>query len=342
MKQLIALLSAIVTLSFQSTAALAAETVKVALFSWPSYGFWFIAKEKNLAPDLNLDIKLIEDPYEIYSQMAAGKIDVASSTSEYAVIATDQKIPIKFVAYTDISYGTDKIIVSPGINSAKDLVGKSVAVLEGGLTQIYLAVWLDKNGVKFNQVKYVNVIMDDAVAAMVNGDVKAAAVWEPFGGNILSNVKGSKVLATSLEKSWVDSALITDGMYMAEKFANDKPKLAAKAMKAYWDAVAYWKTHPDEANAIIAKNLHFPIKDVVSVIGNDGKPKAGGLAVFDYEDAANYLGIRNGLSPLGLPNGKGKDTWNTTQFWWKKFGLVKRDNKFADGVNLAPMSALAK
>jgi ABC-type nitrate/sulfonate/bicarbonate transport system substrate-binding protein len=36
-----------------------------------------------------------------------------------------------------------------------------------------MGIWLEENGVKFDEVKYTNVIMDDAVAAMVSGKVAA-------------------------------------------------------------------------------------------------------------------------------------------------------------------------
>jgi NitT/TauT family transport system substrate-binding protein len=99
--------------------------------------------------------------------------------------------------------------------------------------------------------------MDDATAAMVNGSVKAGELWNPFAGKVLSTVKGSKVITNSLDPYWVDAAFIADGIYMADKFSNQNPALAAKALKAYWDAVEYWKKHPQEGNAIIARNLGF-------------------------------------------------------------------------------------
>lgn len=133
------------------------------------YGFWFIAKEKNLAPDLDLNISIIEDPYESFSLMSAGTLDVTSSTVEYGPIAADSDVPVKLVTYTNPSYGTDKIILAPGITSAEQLKGKSLAVLEGGLTQIFMGIWLEQNGVSINDVKFVNLIMDDAVGAMVGG-----------------------------------------------------------------------------------------------------------------------------------------------------------------------------
>ena len=122
--------------------AQATEKVNVSLFSWPCYGFWFIAKEKNLVPELDLNIIIIEDPYESFSLMTAGQLDITSSTVEYGPIAVDKDVPIKLVTYTCPSYGTDKIILAPGIESAKDLIGKKIAVMEGGLTQIFMGIWL--------------------------------------------------------------------------------------------------------------------------------------------------------------------------------------------------------
>lgn len=40
----------------------AKEHVAISLFSWPGYGFWFVAQELGLAPELELDIQIIEDP----------------------------------------------------------------------------------------------------------------------------------------------------------------------------------------------------------------------------------------------------------------------------------------
>ena len=110
-------------LSFSAAAAHAADTVRVSLFSWPGYGFWFIAQEKNLVPDLDLEITIIEDPYESFSLMSAGALDVTSSTAEYGPIAADKEVPVKLVTYTNPSYGTDKIVLAPGVDSAEDLKG---------------------------------------------------------------------------------------------------------------------------------------------------------------------------------------------------------------------------
>lgn len=315
------------------------QTVKISLFSWPGYAFWFVAKEKNLVPELDLDIVIIEDPYESFAQMAAGKLDVTSSTVEYGPIAADKGVPVKLVTYTNPSYGTDKIILAPGYNSAADLKGKEVAVLEGGLTQIFMGIWLEENGVKFDEVKYTNLIMDDAVAAMVSGKVAAGEFWEPFGGKVLELLPGSKVVATSKDPFYKKTALLGDGMYMSSAFLENKPELAKLTLKAYFAAVKFWKENPEEANAIMAKGLGFTKEDVITVVGADGSSTDGGIYPFNYEEAGRFMGILEGEPPFGANNEITRH-WKLTNDWWIKFGTVEKSHPMEAGVDLAPFKAL--
>lgn len=327
-------------LAFCTVFASAAEKVNVSLFSWPGYGFWFIAKEKNLAPDLDLNISIIEDPYESFSLMTAGTLDVTSSTVEYGPIAADKGVPVKLVTYTNPSYGTDKIILAPGVTSARQLKGKSLAVLEGGLTQIFMGIWLEQNGVSINDVKFVNLIMDDAVGAMVGGTVAAGEYWEPFGGHVLEAMPKATVAAISSDPGWIETALLGDGMYMATPFMEKRPEVAAKVMKAYFDAVAYWKAHPAEGNKIIADGLKFDVADVEKVLGTTGEIYKGGIVVFDSEQAGRFMGLLPGDPPLGMHNNQIQAHWKTTTDWWLKFGQVKAAHPMEAGVNLTPLGTM--
>ncbi|WP_218838607.1 ABC transporter substrate-binding protein [Halopseudomonas pelagia] len=319
--------------------AQAAEKVNVSLFSWPGYGFWFIAKEKNLVPELDLNISIIEDPYESFGLMTAGQLDITSSTVEYGPIAVDKDVPIKLVTYTNPSYGTDKIILAPGIESAKDLIGKKIAVMEGGLTQIFMGIWLEENGVAIDQVEFVNVIMDEAVGAMLGGSVSAVELWEPFGSQLLKNMPGARVVADSSQGDWISTALLGDGMYMSEAFLNERPEAAALAMEAYFKAVDFWKANPEEGNRIIAEAIQFDVSDVEMVIGADGEVYKGGIMVFDLEEASRFMGIAEGELPLGMTNGQIVEHWNTTNTWWQKFGMADAMHDWTTGVELSPLKA---
>jgi NitT/TauT family transport system substrate-binding protein len=326
--------------STTEVAPAAKQSVNVSLFSWPGYGFWFIAKEKNLVPELDLKIQIIEDPYESFALMSAGQLDITSSTVEYGPIAVDKNVPVKLVTYTNPSYGTDKIILRPEISSATDLVGKKIAVLEGGLTQIFMGIWLEENGVAIDQVQFVNVIMDEAVGAMLGSDVAAGEFWEPFGSKVLAGMPGAQVAATSAEDKWISTALLGDGMYMTSALLNDRPEAAQLAMKAYFAAVDWWKANPEEGNRIIANAIQFSVDDVAMVIGADGGIHKGGIWVFDKEEAGRFMGLIPGDLPLGMSNGQIVQHWNTTNEWWIKFGQADAMHDWTSGVVTAPLAGV--
>ena len=304
-------------------AAAAPAPVRVSIFSWPGYAFWFVAKEKGLAPDLDLQIKIIEDPYESFGLMLGDQLDALSSTIEYGPIGAEAGHPARIVALANTTYGSDKIIVAPAIEKAADLKGKKVAVLEGGLSQIYVGIFLERNGLAFDDVTYVNLVSDDAAAAMVSGDVAAGEFWEPYGGQVLKNLPGSRIIDQTWDPYWGQSGLISDAVFMSKRFIDKDPELAAKALKAYYDGVAYWMKNPKEANEIIAKALQFPIEDVVAVIGDEGHFVKGGLWVYSLDEAAAYLGVGLGEPPLGQKNGGIDALYDLLAEWWLKFGLVK-------------------
>ena len=320
------------TLAALPLAAEAKENVRISGLTWPGYGFWYIAAEKNLAPDLDFTYQRIEDPYESFNLVTAGQMDVVSSTVEFTPVGVERGMPLKLVAFANLSYGTDKIVVAPGIEEAKDLVGKEVAVLEGGLAQIYMAMWLEQNGVKFDSVKYRNIIADDAFAAMVGGSVAASEFWEPYGTNTLKALPGSKVAAQSREPYWLKHGVVADGLFMSSAFTTERRDVARKTLKAMYDAISWWKENPAEGNQIIADGMKMSLDDVELVLGKDGSRVDGGLYVYDFMEAAQFCGAAPGNPPFDQKNGQMSDHWNLVSEWWLKFGLIKKIESPDTGV----------
>jgi len=314
------------------TPALAAEEVKISGFTWPGYGFWFIAKDKNLAPTLDINYQTIEDPYESYNLVTADQMDVVSSTAEFAPIAAERGMPLKLVAFGNLSYGTDKILGAPGIKGPADLKGKKVAVVEGGLAQIYVAMWLERNGHPFDSVEYANIIADDAFAAMIGGDVAASEFWEPYGSNVLKALDGSTVLSQSRDEYWTSQAVVADGLYMNTRFIEERHDVAVATMRALYDAIAWWKKNPAEGNQIIAKGMKMSIDDVELVIGKDGTSLDGGLYVYDFLEAARFCGAAPGNPPFKQTNGQMRDHYKLLTQWWLKFEFLKTANPYEKGV----------
>ena len=308
---------------FATTLASAKDQVRVAGLTWPGYGWWYIAKEKDLAPDLDITYQAIEDPFQSFSLMTSGQLEFVSSTAEFGPIGASQNMPVRMAAYGNLSHGTDKIILRPEVAAPADLKGKKVAVMVGGLPQIMMGIYLEQNGVPFNDVEYVNVIMDQAAAAMISGTVAGAELWEPFGTQYMEAVPESKVVASTKDAEWAKNALIADAHFVNADWVAKNREVALKAMKAMYDAIAYWKKNPEEANKIIADGMKMSVPDVELVIGKDGTGLDGGLYPYTFMEAARFCGVAPGDPPFGQTNGQMVDHYKLTNEWWVKFDVVK-------------------
>jgi len=323
-----------------SGAGFAAEQVRVAGLTWPGYGWWYIAKAKNLAPDLDISYQAIEDPFQSFSLMASGQLEIISSTAEFGPIGASQNMPVRMFAFGNLSNGTDKIIVRPEIKSPADLKGKKVAVMVGGLPQIMMGIYLEKNGLAFDSVEYVNIIMDQAAAALIGGSVGAAELWEPFGTQALGAVPGSTVVASTANPEWASTALIADAHYVNSDWAKNKRPVALKAVKAMYDAIAWWKKNPTEGNKIIADGMKMSVADVELVIGKDGTGRDSGLVPYTFLEAAQFCGAAPGDPPFGQKNGQMVDHYKLTNSWWVKFGVVKENYPPEKGIDCSLLKDL--
>lgn len=323
-----------------ATGAIAKDKVRVAGLTWPGYGWWYIAMEKNLAPDLDIDYRAIEDPFQSFSLMTSGQMDIVSSTAEFAPIGASQGMPVRMFGYGNLSHGTDKIIMRPEIDGPADLKGKKVAVMVGGLPQIMMGIYLEENGLPFDSVEYVNVIMDQAAAAMIGGTVAGAELWEPFGEQTLKSVKGSKVVASTADPKWAKSAIIADAHFINADWAKNNRETALKALKAMYDAIAYWKEHPEEANKIIADGMKMSVADVELVIGKDGTGLDGGLYPYTFMEAARFCGVAPGDPPFGQTNGQMAEYYKLTNSWWVKFGTVDKEYPLEKGTDCSLLKDL--
>jgi NitT/TauT family transport system substrate-binding protein len=332
---------AVISLCY-ATNVYAKDKVNVAFFSWPGYAYWFLVKEKNLAPDLDINITIIEDPSESFGLMAAGKLDVISSTMEYAPIAVEAKLPIKFVMFQDTCHGSDSIILAPNIKDAKDVKGKKFIAMQGGLSQIFAGWWLEKNGLGVNDVQWVNLIMDDAAAGMTAGDAAAGEFWEPYASTVLKGLKGSHIATNCREDDWKKTALLSDGIFMNSNFIANHRDVAQKVLKAYWAAYDFWLKNPEEATKIMAAGIKFPVENVQNLVGPGGDRKKSLLWMYNFQESASICGVGPGNPPFGQTNGQLFDVVKKINEWWLKFGLMKTTVPPEQAVDCSLMADLQK
>ena len=323
-----------------ASSAHAEDSVNVSLFSWPGYAFVLLAEEKGLTPDLTINEQIIEDPMESFSLIVSGRLDATFSTAEYAPIAAEQKLPFKLVAFNNFGCGADKIIVHPDIQQPSDLKGKQVAVLIGGLSHIYMGMWLEQNGVSYADVEFANLIADDAAAAMISGAVSGGEFWEPYAGHVLENLSGSRVVSDSSDPYIQSMGLMSDAIYFSDELIQNRRDVALKLLKAVFDGHAYWKNNPAEANQIIADTLKFSVEDVQGILGAEAVDCSVGGFYGPFLTAARFCGVAPGDPGIGLSNGGIRGAWDIYVEWWNKFEMMTSQPPYEGGFDCSLLADL--
>jgi NitT/TauT family transport system substrate-binding protein len=321
--------------------AAAAEKVKIAsAVSWPAYAFWEIVKTQNLAPDLDLEVTVLNDPMGGYAMLSTGQFQVYGSTIDYAPIATEQGLPIRQVTLGTISNGVDQVMLAPGIKP-EGLSGKRVAAPEAFVGHLLVGYWLRQKGIPISDVEWVNLNADEAAGALLGGDIAAAYMYEPWTSKVMEGLPGAVVIAKSDQPDIQQTAMIGDAIYMSESFLAEHRDTALKVLRAYFDAVQWWKDHPAEGNEIISKHLEWPVTDTEFVWGKDGSAMdVEGVYPYTFAQAATACGVSDGEMPFGLVKGQIFKAYELAAENWKELGLVKSPAPVEKGIDCSLMEEL--
>lgn len=315
-------LSSAAALAFCGGAAWANETVNVGIcVSWPGYAMLEVASQKALIQGYDLNITIFEDPLGGHAALAAGQIDVYGCTADYIPVAVDAGLNEVNVAYLNPSYGVDHVILAAGVKP-EDLKGKKVAAPQAYIGQLLMGLWLDRQGIAPKDVEWVNLNADEAVGPMLSGDLSAAYMYEPWISKVLAAAPGAASVVDTTDPDMLKTGLFMDSIFMNKTFIKDHRPAALAVLKAEWDARGYWHDHVEETNQMISDYLKWPVGDVASVIGTNGKSLKGGIYMFDFDEAARTCGVLDGAPPFGLPNGSMASSIALTNEWWIKLGLM--------------------
>lgn len=252
--------------------------VRVGVSDWPGWVAWYVADQKGFFKKHGANVKLVwfANYTDSISALSAGRLDANSQTWSDTMGPLAKGLPLKAILVNDNSAGNDAVVVSPKLNSIKDLKGKTVALEEFSVSHFVLATALARNGMKPSDVKITNLSAGDAAAAFMAGRVDAAVVWNPWIHTIVSSGKG-KAVFTSKDMP----GLIPDLLVAQDKAIQTKRKDLVGMIKAWFDTVAFIQQNPDEAAKIMSK--------VVSMKPDEYKVFLPGTRFFDA--AANQAAM---------------------------------------------------
>ena len=336
--------------------ASAKESVSVAIISFSPYSAWYIVKERDLAPSIDLSIKIIEGITEKNAAITSGQIQCMNNTLDSMVAGRSGDLPIKVVAFSNMSYGLDKMVVAGGINSVEDFKGKSFGADFGFLNHMWMLLTLQRAGMDAADLRHVVLLPQDSAAAFSSGGLDIDVNYEPFASQSLKR-PDAKVLKSSLDDRTWERGLISDAIACNEEWIKSESETAKELIRAWFEAVNWWKDNPAEGNAIVAKGLGWPEADV--------RLNQNGAVMLNVSQNLGAFGLANAKplcedlpqeapkAPAESPGwgalfggkdcepGYAFDTWDLFSKTYLAAGVIQRETPSAEGFDTTILQQLA-
>lgn len=299
-------------------APLQAGELKLGHSTWVGYGPFYVARDKGFFKEEGVDVELVimEDTPIKMGALMAGQLDLVASTADEFPIYMKPGIGLHYVLAVDNSKGGDGICANKDITDIAGLKGKKVAFEQGSVSQFFLNALLKDAGMTQEDIEAVNMPATDSGVAFAAKQVDAAVTWEPALSQGAKSEHGH-LLLSSADKP----GLITDVVAATtDTLANKKDDVAA-FVRAWYKALEFIKTNPDEANQIMASGVGGWL--------NDPAVFAETLAGIEYLDREKNLAL------FGTPEAPGQlhKTLGTAIDIWKGFGRVQVDVKPEDIID---------
>ena len=132
------------------------------------------------------------------------------------------------------------------IQSAEDLKGKTIGGPKGTILYELLIAYLKQAGMTEQDVKFVNMGIPDAQAALTGGSVDAALLAGPTAYNMQKD--GYHVVTDG--EGLTDATIVTA---TTQAFYDAHPELVESFLSAQAEALSFMKEHEDETFALAAK-----------------------------------------------------------------------------------------
>lgn len=246
------------------------------------------------AEGLNIQSKIFTNGPNLMMSMANGELDFSVATGFTPMLqAAAQGTDVIILA--SMAKGNAPVVANANIQSFKDLDGKVLGSPGLGTIQnTMLSIAAKKYGIKFGKV--INASISDLPVMLEKGEIDAFTGWEWLAADAVYRVKGAHyVLKMPVIDNAESVALGVRGTYFKEH-----PDVVKKFVKAYLEGVKYYKEHPEEGNALMAKLINKPLSvanmAMENVIVNDPEIDLPSLK-FSIQDAIDTGKIKKDVVP---------------------------------------------
>jgi NitT/TauT family transport system substrate-binding protein len=216
----------------------------------------YVAIDKGYFRDAGLDVQVKpgNGTEQNLKLLQAGRADFAIVDITAALIAYGKRTFKDFTVVSAIQQRNLSCIMalsSSGITGPKDLAGKTIAYIPGGVVHTLFGVYARLAGVDASKIRWVVVPVAQMGPSLASGAVDAATQFVVGKPSIEAGAQGRK--AVILPFSTYLNDLYGNGLAVSKAALAANPDRVRRFNQAMLRGLAYAVNHPDEAGQIYAK-----------------------------------------------------------------------------------------
>jgi len=232
-------------------------TVEMGYFNCDHMVAAIIGEKAGIYEAMGLKVNVTKSA-ETTKALTSGGMDVGYMGVEGAILAANQGAPISMASANHMG-GSRYLVVSPEIESAEDLVGKTISMTAEPEINPEFLTWSENLGLPADSSSYTIVEMgqQDACFALKAGQIDAFTCCDPYASQAEFEGFG-KIMGIGWGGADVDENATGDTwgiccIYgMSNEFKENCPELARRLVYAHQLAIKYMYEHPYNAAMMFA------------------------------------------------------------------------------------------
>jgi sulfonate transport system substrate-binding protein len=211
----------------------------------------WIAKEKGFFRDYNLapEWKVYNSGHHACIALSKGEAQVANCTDFVAARGIVKDNSLRIIACTN--RGMIEWLIARkdrGIHKLSDLEGKKIGLLVGSSSDFYLQLSLRLEQIPIESVEIVNLSPPEQIRALMQGEIDAIQVWDPFATECIQKLGENGVSFR------IGEGMLSNWLLMSQKeFLDQNPSVVERIIKALLKAEEYLNANNSEAINIVQK-----------------------------------------------------------------------------------------
>ncbi|SDH27811.1 NitT/TauT family transport system substrate-binding protein [Vibrio xiamenensis] len=222
----------------------------------------YVGVKQGFFAEQDLDVTILQGKgsTDAITKVATGTADIGSSDITALLVAkANDDVPVKAIysIFSKAPYAFYALEGS-GVNSVKDVAGKTIVTSPFTSANVFLPLLLKKNGIDESSVKVLKADPGALNPMLITGQSDVMISWIT---DAVKNQQQAKQAGKKIDIfPWHDAGLqfYSSSVIASDKMLKERPDVVKRFIKAFAKSVAYTWEHPEQS----AKDVHDIVPEV--------------------------------------------------------------------------------